>query len=29
MSVYDAYSRLSGNRKAAILAAIATKLISS
>ncbi|CAB4423058.1 DnaJ-domain-containing protein [Rhizophagus irregularis] len=29
MSVYDAYSRLNGNRKAAILAALASKLITA
>jgi hypothetical protein len=28
MSVYDAFSRLNGNRKAAILAALAAKLIA-
>ncbi|RIA97492.1 DnaJ domain-containing protein [Glomus cerebriforme] len=28
MSVYDAFSRLNGNRKAAILAALASKLLS-
>lgn len=29
MSVYDAFSRLNGNRKAAILAALASKLITA
>ncbi|CAG8470427.1 5805_t:CDS:2 [Scutellospora calospora] len=29
VSVYDAYSKLSGNHKAAILAALATKLVTS